>query len=93
VRQNGKRTHFEDEVVETLLVDGRQGLFEFQRKVHEQREVRPFRGSAASHNLTLDFGVQPTCGHVGRADRLDFDDHLFELRPFQYLQAENTPIN
>jgi hypothetical protein len=34
-------THFEDEVVETLLVDSLKSLFELKSEFHQECEVRP----------------------------------------------------
>lgn len=79
--------HFQNEMVEALLVDARQGFLKLQGKFHESGEMTP-SGTVLRHNRLGD----SRGGHVGRSYRLDFDDGILEFILIQDLFGKNIQV-
>lgn len=81
--------HFQNEMIEALLIDARQSFLKLQSELHEGDEMVP-PGTV----LRLRRLGYPRGGHVGRAYRLDLDDVL-EFLLIKYLTKirENIETN
>ena len=68
------RTYLEHKIVEALLINILQSLFELQREISQVGQMGPTSFQIGFFVVDVDLRIQAGSRHVRRADRLDLTD-------------------